>query len=83
MLYICTNFGVCSTFLSKVIEGGASLKILHPPYLRTSPKKPTQNRVKDIHREKPPSDETPAPAESMEMGIRVVDTSNQLFMGGS
>ena len=80
MLYICTNFGVFSTFLSKVIEGGA---ILHPPYLRTSPKKLTQNRVKDIHREKPPSNETPAPAESTEMGIRVVDTSNQLFMGGS
>ena len=40
------NFGVCCTFLSNVIVGGA---ILHSPYLRTSPKKHTQNRVKDTH----------------------------------
>ena len=42
MAYICSNFSVYSTFLSKVTVVGA---ILHP-HLKTSPKKPTQTRVK-------------------------------------
>ena len=39
--------------------------------------------VKDIHREKAPSNKTPAIPKSMNMGIRVVGTSDQLFITGS
>ena len=39
--------------------------------------------VKDTHREKAPSNETPALTKSTNMGICVVRTSNQLFTRGS
>ena len=39
--------------------------------------------VKDFHREKGFSNETPAPTESMNMEIRVVGTSNQPIKRGS
>ena len=38
---------------------------------------------KDTHRKKAPSNETPAPTKSKNMGIWVVGTTNQLFMRGS
>ena len=38
---------------------------------------------KDTHREKAPSNKTPALTKSMDMGIWVVGISNQLFMRGS
>ena len=38
---------------------------------------------KDIHREKAPSNETPALTKSTNMGIWVADTTNQLFIRGS
>ena len=38
---------------------------------------------KDIHREKALSNKTPAPTKSIDMGIWVVGTSNQLFRRGS
>ena len=37
----------------------------------------------DTHREKAPSNKTPALTKSTNMGIWVVGTSNQLFKGGS
>ena len=37
----------------------------------------------DTHREKGPSDKTPALTESTNMGIWVVGTTNQLFIRGS
>ena len=39
--------------------------------------------VKDTHREKAPSKKTPARIKSMNMGIWVVDTSDQLFRSDS
>ena len=39
--------------------------------------------VKDTHREKAPSNETPTLSKSINMDIWVVDTSNQLFIKGS
>ena len=39
--------------------------------------------VKDIHREKAPSNKTPAITKSMNMGIQAVGTSDQLFITGS
>ena len=39
--------------------------------------------VKDTHREKAPSNEAPALAESMNIDIWVLGTSNQLFISGS
>ena len=39
--------------------------------------------IKDTHREKAPSNETPALTESRNMGICIVDTPNQLFIRGS
>ena len=53
-------------------------------------KRPTKARLfsnsvsfKDTHREKPPSNKTPALAESMNVDIWVVDTLNQLFIRDS
>ena len=40
-------------------------------------------RVKDTHREKAPSNKTPALTKSTNMGIWVVGTTNQLFITGS
>ena len=37
----------------------------------------------NTHREKAPSNKTQAPTKSMNMDIRVVGTSSQLFIGGS
>ena len=39
--------------------------------------------LKDTHREKAPSNKTQAVTKSMNMGIWVVDTSNQLCITGS
>ena len=39
--------------------------------------------LKDTHREKAPSDKTPALTESINMDIWVVGTSNQSFIRGS
>ena len=39
--------------------------------------------IKDTHREKVPSNKTPALTESMNMDIWVVGTLNQLFIGSS
>ena len=39
--------------------------------------------VKDTHREKAPSNKTPALTKSTNMGIWVVGTSNQFFIRGS
>ena len=39
--------------------------------------------IKDTHREKEPSNETPVLTESMNMATWVVGTSNQLFKTGS
>ena len=39
--------------------------------------------LKDTHREKGPSNKTPALAKSINMGIWVVGTINQPFQGGS
>ena len=39
--------------------------------------------LKDTHREKAPSNKTPALSKSMDMDIRVVGTSTQLFITGS
>ena len=39
--------------------------------------------IKDTHREKAPSNKTPALTKSMNMGIWVIGTSNQLFVRGS
>ena len=39
--------------------------------------------LKDTHREKAPSNKTPALTKSTNMGIWVVGTTNQLFKGGS
>ena len=38
--------------------------------------------LKDIHREKASSIKSPVLTKTMNMGIYVVDTSNQLFIGG-
>ena len=38
---------------------------------------------KDTHREKAPSNKTPALTKSTDMGIWVVGTTNQLFVRGS
>ena len=38
---------------------------------------------KDTHREKAPSNQTPASSKCTNIGIWVVDTSNQLFIKGS
>ena len=43
----------------------------------------TQIRVKDTHREKAISNETPAPSKSMNVDTWVAHTSNQLFIRGS
>ena len=40
-------------------------------------------QIKDIHREKSPSNKTPTLTESTHMGIRAVGTTNQLFVRGS
>ena len=37
-------------------------------------------QIKDTHREKAPSNKTPALTESTHMGIRAVGTTNQLFV---
>ena len=42
-----------------------------------------QEKVKDTHWEKAPSNETPAFTKSTNMGIWVVGTTNQLFIRGS
>ena len=42
-----------------------------------------QSNIKDTHREKAPSNKTPALTQSMTVEIRVVGTSNQLFKRGS
>ena len=39
--------------------------------------------IKDIHREKAPSNETPAFTKSTNMDIWIVGTTNQLFIRGS
>ena len=39
--------------------------------------------LKDTHREKAPSNETPAFTKSRNMGIWIVGTTNQLFMRDS
>ena len=39
--------------------------------------------IKDTHREKVPSNKTPALTESMKMDMWVVGTLNQLFLEGS
>ena len=39
--------------------------------------------IKDIHREKAPANKNPALTKSINMDIRVVVTSNQLFLKGS
>ena len=39
--------------------------------------------IKDNHREKAPSNETPALTKGANLGIWVVGTSNQLFIKGS
>ena len=41
------------------------------------------SKLKDTHREKTPSNKTPALAKSTNMGIWVVGTTNQLFIRGS
>ena len=41
------------------------------------------NMLKDTHREKAPSNKTPALTRSWNMDIWVVGTSNQLFLRGS
>ena len=41
------------------------------------------NKLNDAHREKAPSDKTPAVLKNMNMDIWVVDTLNQLFIRGS
>ena len=43
----------------------------------------SQVRVKDTHREKAISNETPAPSKSMNVDTWVAHTSNQLFIRGS
>ena len=43
----------------------------------------TQIRVKDTHREKAISNETPAPSKIMNVDTWVAHTSNQLFIRGS
>ena len=40
-------------------------------------------RIKDTHREKAPSNKTPVLTKSVSIGIWVVGTTNQLFIGGS
>ena len=40
-------------------------------------------KVKDTHREKAPSNKTPALTKSTNMGIWVVGTTNQLVIGSS
>ena len=40
-------------------------------------------RLNDIHREKAPSNKSPAPRKSTNMGILAVGTLNQLFIRGS
>ena len=42
-----------------------------------------ENGTEDIHKEKAPSNKTPALTESINMGIWVVGTSSQLFIRGS
>ena len=46
-------------------------------------KSATIKDVKDTHREKAPSNETPALTKSTNISIRVVGTTNQLFIRGS
>ena len=43
----------------------------------------TNLNIKDPRREKAPSNETPALTKSRNMDIKVVGTSNQLFIRGS
>ena len=40
-------------------------------------------QIKDTHLEKVPSNKTPALTKSTNVGIWVVGTSNQVFLGGS
>ena len=40
-------------------------------------------QIKDTHREKAPSNKTPVLTKSVNIGIWVVGTTNQLFIGGS
>ena len=42
-----------------------------------------QKQIKDTHREKAPSNKTPALTKSANMGIWVFRTTNQLFIRGS
>ena len=46
-------------------------------------KHPEEIQVKDTDRENAPSNKTPALTKSMNMGIWVVGTTNQLFIRGS
>ena len=46
-------------------------------------KKNQWEHFKDTHRQKTPSNKTPAPAKSRNMGIWVAGTSNQLLLRGS
>ena len=69
-----TTFTV-SELLRKNQQGERG-KIPSPPLL-------TQIRVKDTHREKAISNETPAPSKSMNVDTWVAHTSNQLFIRGS
>ena len=52
-------------------------------YKSVSYKKSVHFKVKDTHREKAPSNKTPALTKSMNMDIWVVGTPNQLFRRGS
>ena len=60
-------------------------RLWHPKSWRSQKKEElkTENNVKDTHREKAPSNETPALTKSMNMDIWVVGTLNQLLIRGS
>ena len=46
-------------------------------------RKEIELRLKDTHREKAPSNKTPALTKSRNVGVLVFDTSNQLFIRSS
>ena len=58
-----------------------------PYFLKCLHKEPKHRRyrcyLKDTHREKAPSNNTPGFTKSMNMDIWVIGTSNQLFLRGS
>ena len=67
---------------SSVLDGWENFEYFSDRCLSTDIME-NQVLVKDIHREKAPSNNTLAPRKSTNMGVWAVDTLNQLFIRGS